>query len=285
MASNPYFWTFELITAGLFGVCAWHAAQRGPARLLQLLAGALFGVLLELATLRQLHAYRYGTFTVMVLDVPLAIGVAWGSILYSVRLAAEGTGLPEWARPPLEGLLALNLDLAMDAVAIRLGMWDWGLGPTAQYFGVPWANFWAWFWVVTSFAAGLRLALRWRHPAAPWLAPAAAVIVGLAGVLATNALITFVVPRPLYEITIALTLAAALLLVLWQRPRFGRLPREAPAFWVPFISHVYFLTAGGLAGVFSAAPVLLLVSAAMFTVALGLHRSTWRPWLAGRSTA
>ena len=45
----------------------------------------------------------------------------------------------------------------MDAVAIRLGMWDWGLGFTQQYFGVPYVNFWAWFWVVFSFSLGLRL--------------------------------------------------------------------------------------------------------------------------------
>ena len=65
------------------------------------------------------------------------------------------------ARPLLDGLLALNIDLALDAVAIRLGFWDWGQGFSFQYFGVPYANFWAWFWVVTSFSLGYRiLALR-----------------------------------------------------------------------------------------------------------------------------
>ncbi|MBL8055610.1 MAG: carotenoid biosynthesis protein, partial [Anaerolineales bacterium] len=201
------------------------------------------------------------------------------SIIYSVRLVSDGSGLPGWARPILDGLLALNIDLAMDAVAIRLGMWDWGMGLERQYFGVPWANFWAWFWVVSSFSAGLRLADRWRHPAAPWLAPGAAVVIGLVGVLATNALIVFVVPRALYETTVALTLAAALGLVAWQRPRFDRAPAEPPAVWVPLVSHLYFLAAGLLAGVFQAAPVLLAVSALMFAAALGLHPSLWRPAL------
>lgn len=281
---NPYFWTFELIVAGLFGLCARHAWLRGPAALWQLVAGALFGVLLELATLRQLNAYRYGLFTVMVLDVPLAIGVAWGAIIYSVRLLSDVTGLPGWARPLLDGLLALNIDLAMDAVAIRLGMWEWGMGLERQYFGVPWANFWAWFWVVASFSAGLRLALRWRQRAAPWLAPLAAVLIGLAGVLGTNALITFVVPRPLYEATVALTLAAALAVVAGQRPRFEAARAGPPAFWVPFVSHLYFLAAGLIAGIFQAVPFLLLVSVLMLVIALGLHRGVWRPWLARRPT-
>lgn len=273
---SPYFWTFELIIAGLALLCLQHAWRRGPAVAARLIAGMLFGVLLELATIRQLNAYRYGLFTVMVLEVPLAIGVAWGVIIYSAQLTSDAAGLPEWVRPVLDGLLALNIDLAMDAVAIRLGMWDWGFGWERQYFGVPWANFWAWFWVVASFSAGLRAALRWRHAAAPWLAPLAAVLVGLAGVLTTNALITFWVPRPWYEATIALTLAAALLLVAWHRPRFERRAAAPPAVWVPLISHVYFLAAGLISGVLIATPFLLLVSGVMLAIALGLHQSAWR---------
>ena len=280
---NPYFWTFVIIVAGLFLLCARHAWRRGPAGVWQLAAGAAFGVLLELATIRQLNAYRYGAFTVMVLDVPLAIGVAWGSIIYSVRLISDASGLPGWARPILDGLLALNIDLAMDAVAIRLGMWDWGMGLESQYFGVPWANFWAWFWVVCSFSDGMRLKKMWRQSAAAWLAPLGAVAVGLAGVLGTNALITFVVPRPLYEATVALTLGGALALVAWQRPRFGPLPADPPAFWVPFVSHLYFLAAGWLAGVFQTTPFLLLISLLMFGLALGLHGPARRSWFARRA--
>ncbi len=271
---NPYFLIFELIVAGQFLLCAWHAARRGPAVVWRLLAGVLFGVLLELATIRQLNAYRYGVFTAMVLDVPLAIGVAWGCIIYSAQLFSDATNLPGWARPVLDGLLGLNIDLAMDAVAIRLGMWDWGMGLERQYFGVPWANFWAWFWVVTSFSAGLRLALRWRHPAAAWLAPLAAVVVGLAGVLGTNALIVFVVPRPFYEAAIAATLGLALVMVLRRRPRRAAAV-DAPAAGVPLLSHVYFLAAGLASGAVFNPPILLAVSVLMFGVAAWLHRPAW----------
>jgi hypothetical protein len=93
--------------------------------LLRLLAGIFFGVLLELATIRQLHAYEYGHFMIMVLDVPLCIGVAWSCILYSVIEFSDAGSLPYWSPPILDGLLALNIDLALDAIAIRLGFWDW----------------------------------------------------------------------------------------------------------------------------------------------------------------
>lgn len=82
-------------------------------------------------------------------DNLLAVGVGWGGIIYSVRLFSDATRLPPFLRPVMDELVALDIDLAMNAVAIRIGMWKWGIDPTAEYFGVPCANFWAWFWVVT----------------------------------------------------------------------------------------------------------------------------------------
>ncbi len=269
---NPYLISMEIITLALFVLCLWHAWRAGPEAILRLLAGVLFGVLLELATIRQLHAYTYGTFLLMVADVPLAIGVGWGIIIYSVRLFSDASSLPEWARPILDGLLALNIDLAMDAIAIRLGMWDWGQGFKAQYFGVPYANFWAWFWVVVSFSAGLR----WLTPRVKgiwrWLSPFGAILIGMASVLGTNSLIVFVIPRQFYEPTIVLTLGGAILLILWLRPKFLVRPVDSPAFWVPFGFHAYFLTAGLLSGVILQSPMLLAVSIAMFLIALYIHK-------------
>lgn len=123
---NAYFIIFELIIYIQFGLCLFHALKHGSGKTLELFAGGAFGVLLELATIRQLNAYEYGRFLVMVLDVPLCIGLAWGAIIYPVTEFSDASNLPYWTRPILDGLLALNIDLALDAVAIRLGFWDWG---------------------------------------------------------------------------------------------------------------------------------------------------------------
>ena len=270
---SPYFIVMELIVYGLFLICLRHAWRAGPEAVLRLLAASLFGVLLELATIWQLDAYSYGTFLVMVSNVPLAVGVGWGTIIYSAKLFSDATSLPRWVRPVLDGLLALNIDLAMDAVAIRLGMWDWGMGLEGQYFGVPYANFWAWFWVVLSFSAGWRWFSQKVHGRWRWVIPLGAILVGLAGVLGTNALIVFVVPRQLYELTIAVTLAIALGLVLWRRPRFISRLDAPPAFWVPFAFHAYFLIAGLISGAILSPPFLLIVSILMFLVSLSLHRT------------
>ena len=269
---NPYFITFEIVAYSLSILCFVHAFKKGTGNALRLLVGILFGVLLELATIRQLHAYSYGTFPTMILDVPLCIGISWGSILYSAMEFSDASSLPWLARPILDGLLALNIDLAMDAIAIRLGMWDWGRGLDFQYFGVPYANFWAWFWVISSFSLGYRLLARRNDWAGIWLSPLLALVTGLVWVLATNAFIVFIVPARLRNLVIGLVIFVALGAILYLRPKFYQTPVPAPAFWVPFVSHLYFMIAGAISGVILEPPFLLFMSMLMFVTALSLHR-------------
>ena len=269
---SVYLISMEIIVLVLFILCFRHAWRTGPEDVLRLVAGILFGLLLEFATIWQLEAYSYGTFLVMLRDVPLAIGIGWGIIIYSVKLFSDATNLPETVRPLLDGLLALNIDLAMDAIAIRLGMWDWGLGLHFQYFGVPHANFWAWFWVVVSFSASMRWLTSQARGNWRWLAPFGALLLGLAGVLCANFFIVYIVPRQYYELTIGFPLVSTLLLVLLHRPKLIGHPPDPPAFWVPFGFHAYFLTAGLLSGTIIDSPLLLAVSIFMFIISLYLHR-------------
>jgi hypothetical protein len=249
---NPYFLLFEILVFLMFLGCLLHAWKIGMPKVWELIAGVLFGLLLELATIQQLQAYQYGQFSLMLGEVPIMVGVGWGVIIYSVRLFSNATGLPEWARPIMDGLLA------------------------AQYFGVPYANFWAWFWVVFSFSAGLRLLARRPGWVGRCLAPCGAMLIGILGVLITNAIITFWLPRNWYLPTIALTLIGALLLVLLLKPKLPKQALPKPAFWVPFGFHGYFLIIGLHSKTIFNPPFLLLISAAMALVALLLHRSSIR---------
>lgn len=271
---NTYFILYEISLFIQFAFCLPHAWKHGKANLLRLFAGILFGVLLELATIRQLQAYEYGQFVIMIFDVPLGIGVAWGCILYSVMEFSDASSLPYWARPVLDGLLALNIDLSLDAVAIRFGFWDWGQGLNFQYFGVPYANFWAWFWVIFFFSLGYRLFARREDWVRTWISPLAALIIGLAGVLATNALITFVVPADYRGLVVAITLSVALVYTLALRPKLSLKPVPSLTFWVPFVTHIYVLIAGLIAGVILDPPFLLAIGVVMIAVAFYLHRPT-----------
>jgi len=273
---NIYFIIFEINIYIQFVLCLHHAWKHGKAKLLMLFAGILFGVLLELATIRQLHTYEYGRFLIMVLDVPFCIGMAWSCILYSVMEFSNASSLPYWTRPILDGLLALNIDLALDAAAIRFGFWDWGDGLKNQYFGVPYANFWAWFWVIFFFSLGYRIFARRQDWIGTWVSPVFGLIIGLAGVLGTNALIVFVIPKEYRPVVIAITLIIALMIILALRPKFYLIQVPSLVFWVPFLTHAYVLVAGLISGVVFDPPFLLWVGLIMMMVSLYLHRPTIR---------
>jgi len=268
---NIYFILFEVTIYIQFALCLRHALKHGAADLLKLGFGILFGVMLELATIRQLNAYEYGRFLLMVWDVPLCIGVAWSCIIYSAMEFSNASSLPYWLRPVLDGLLALNIDLALDAVAIRFGFWDWGQGLKAQYFGVPYANFWAWFWVVFSFSLGYRILAQNTGWTGKWLSAPLAFAVGLVGVLGTNAFITFVVPTSIRAGLIAVTLITALGLVIYYRLHFYQSTVDPVAFWVPFLTHAYILIAGIVSGVIFDPIFLLIVGLLMLVIAFYLH--------------
>ena len=271
---NTYFILFEFIIYIQFALCLRHAMKRGFANLLKLFMGAAFGVILEIATIRQLNAYQYGQFLVMVLDVPLCIGMAWSCIIYSAMEFSDGSSLPYWTRPILDGLLALNVDLALDTIAIRFGFWDWGQGLKFQYFGVPYANFWAWFWVVASFSLGYRLLAFRKDWIGVWFPAFLGITIGLAVVMLTNALITFVIPLDYHELTIAPVLVSGLFIVAASRPRFYQTPVDPIAFWIPFLSHMYLLITGLVSGVIFNPPILFLISIIMMGIAVYLHWPT-----------
>lgn len=269
---DAYLITFELLLYALLFACMHHAANKGLHVLWRLIAGVLFGVLLEWATIQQLHAYEYGRFLIIFDDVPLAIGVGWGIIIYSAQLVSDATSLPIWVRPILDGLLALNIDLAMDAIAIRLGMWHWGIDINAQYFGVPYANFWAWFWVVFSFSLGVRLLSYRGDWIGRWLAPINGIVVGVVVGLSTNFLITAVIPNTLYISAIVSVIGTAFVFILLLRPSIERTMMPHVAVWVPLGFHLYFLVAGSVSRIFMHKPVLLAVSILMLVIALYIHR-------------
>jgi hypothetical protein len=267
---NLYIYTFELLVFVIFCLCLYHAWKTGGPAVWQLLAGCGFGLLLELATIRQFHAYSYGVFPIMVFDVPLVIGLAWGCMIYTSRIYSNATTLPEWARPLLDALLVLNIDLSMDAIAIRLGLWNWGQSLQVEFFGVPYANFLGWFWVVFCFSAGLRLFVNRRGWVGRWLAPLIALGIGFLGLLFTNILTTLWITRSSNEITAAGVILAAMGVVLGLRPRFNSRPAPLTG-WVPFLVHVYFLAVGLISGVLLDIPALLGVSLLMFFLSVFIH--------------
>lgn len=264
---------FEALMAGLLFLCLRHAWRIGTPAVCKLAAGVIFGIILEWATIEQLDAYQYGIqYLVMVDTVPIAIGVGWGVILYSSMLLTDHTNLNPWLRPVADALLALNIDLAMDAIAIRAGMWDWGKGLEHDYFGVPFENFWAWFWVICCFSLSYRVCYRLTIKYHVLLAPIGAIVFGVLGVLLTNRIIVSYVPEAYTLAVIVSVLLAALALILYHRPRLISSNIDPLVAWVPLSFHLAFLLLGMITGVIFAQMTLAMVSLAMALVALYIHR-------------
>ena len=95
-------------------------------------------------------SYIYGDFLLTVMGAPVSIALGWGVIIYTSMVTAERLGVARKIRPYLVALLALNIDLSMDIIAIREGFWSWSLN--GYWYGVPAGNLVGWFIVAFSFS-------------------------------------------------------------------------------------------------------------------------------------
>ncbi len=276
------FTLFELISYVLFALTLVHAARRGRQAVAYVLGGTLFGLTLEYANVASNIGYTYGRFLVMLGPIPVCIGVGWGMITYAARLVSDASGLPGWSRPALDALLALNIDLSMDAVAYRLGMWDWGwpsqaVGRHSQWFGVPFANFYGWLLVVALYSTFARLVER-PQPADPRRRAAWQLIAPLLAVFVSEAVLypLLIVPRRLGWPFLLLWLGVLLLLggvfaFGWTRRRPPASYPGYPAWLVPTFFHLYFLTWLILSAYYRDTPLLLLLSLLNAAAGLAIH--------------
>ncbi len=283
--SQVAFDAFELLTILLFAACLWHAARRDVFHVVELLAGLVYGVFLEWMTLRQLEAYTYGQFRIMFDGAPLAIGLGWAVIIYTAMRFSRQLNLPIFTRPLLNGLLALNLDVAMDVIAIRLGFWTWGTGSLDfEWFGVPWGNFWAWFIVVSSFSGFLEMFTLYgwqRTPLKRWLYVPLSLVLSVVVLAVTNYLFaTLLWPNNFGFTGMLVLIGGALLLVLMARPRLRRPAALDPVvFAVPLAFHIFFTVAGFAYGFYARQPILAVIGILMAALGIALH--LW-PWWAGK---
>ncbi len=144
--------------------------------------------------------------------IPIGVLALEGLVFFSILRTTDLLAVNRWSKPFLDGLIAINLDAILDPVASAsrwcgpgldrsvdgLGLWTWFTGPqdVGYWFGVPLANYTAWFGSVVAFTIAVRTVARFlgaarRHV----LLEALAAIVALVGLILLSALI--VVPSDL----------------------------------------------------------------------------------------
>jgi len=167
------FWTnfFEFSLALLFCYGAFLIIrQRSFRDLSTLLAGFIFGIILEYLNIYLTGSYEYSQHFVLQIgsspnNVPICIALAWGMLLLSADQLFHSLALPIWLRAMVEAVFVVNVDLFLDVLAVRLegGFWIWHNAPltytiTAHHlFGISWGNFFGWWAVIFSISLFFHL--------------------------------------------------------------------------------------------------------------------------------
>jgi hypothetical protein len=157
-----------LIAPAAFVLAFLHArAALGTRRAAgELLALAAYGFALERLSMSVFGSHRYGPgWTVAPLGVPVAVALVWAAVISSALALAARRGLrAASARALAAALIAVTLDLTLEPVAVRRGLWEWT--PPGPWLGVPIGNFVGWVVIVAGYGVG---ADRWagggRFPA------------------------------------------------------------------------------------------------------------------------
>jgi len=264
--TDPVFVVNAAMSLLALGACAWHAIpDRG--RLAFLATGVVYGVILEQLVIIAFEAYHYNAadFLLTLGEVPLVIGFGWAAIIYAGFEIARGFDLSARATPPFVALFALHIDLAIDAVAIRVPFWTWT--PPGVWFGVPLGNFTGWFLVAFLFSAAW-LALPDRLPR-PLLAPAVLVSAVLGLVALLELWTTFVTTTPLKALVLGSALLACLGVVFADG--VDPAPVDPRLTAVPALYHGFYLGLLFWFEMYAATPGILPVSLAMIGVSVLLH--------------
>jgi len=218
---NPVFLFLEIAATALFVGAAAAALRRGRLPFLELISAAAYGLLLEQSSQVIFETYRYSPQWTLVLGrAPLVIGLTWALLIAGAMRITDALGVRRWTAPFVDAVLVIMLDLAFDAVAIRMGMWTWvDIGPTDGWFGVQAGNFYTWLFVTLGFS----FLSRWlrdravRRQGVEWL--------------------QLLVPVPAYAILIASIIPYALISTWADAPTGG-------ALWLSFLSIGLFAAVG-----------------------------------------
>ncbi|MHA1522493.1 MAG: hypothetical protein ACTSRK_20180 [Promethearchaeota archaeon] len=153
---------FEIITTIFFIIAIIRVLKKNDYRALStMIAGAIFGVILEYLSIYFSQGYFYSQDFIFLVgkepfNVPIMIGLAWGMLLEISHEISECFNLPIFLRTIFEATFVVSLDLFSDIVAVRLdgGYWTWTDHPAVltitntDFMGIAYANFYGWFLVI-----------------------------------------------------------------------------------------------------------------------------------------
>ena len=155
---------YELLAApGAFALAAVHARRAlGPRRAaVELFALVAYGYGLERTAIVAFGSHDYGhAWRSAMGGVPVAVAVTWSAVIVAAMSLASRLARSSVGRAAAAALIGISLDLLMEPVAVRAGLWSWT--PPGPWLDVPAGNFIGWAACGLLWAATAAMALRPR---------------------------------------------------------------------------------------------------------------------------
>ena len=151
---------YELVAApAAFALAAVHARRAlgwGRAAV-ELLALVAYGYGLERTAIAVFSSHDYGHVWRSAVDgVPLAVAVTWSAVIVAAMALASRLARSPAGRAAAAALIGVSLDLLMEPVAVRAGLWSWT--PPGPWLSVPVGNFVGWVVILGTYTVGAE---RW----------------------------------------------------------------------------------------------------------------------------
>jgi uncharacterized membrane protein len=151
---------YELLAApGAFALAAVHAWRAlGPRRAaVELFALVAYGYGLERTAIVAFGSHDYGhAWRSAMGGVPVAVAVTWSAVIVAAMSLASRLARSSVGRAAAAALIGISLDLLMEPVAVRAGLWSWT--PPGPWLDVPAGNFIGWAVIMGAYTFGAE---RW----------------------------------------------------------------------------------------------------------------------------
>lgn len=257
-------WAIELVSLLLFSRALYREWRVSDRAALLLILAFIYGLVLEILNMFVFETYHYHRDFLRIFGAPVVIGLLWGLALLSSMKLTDALGVSPWAKPFSDGALCVLIDIAMDAVAIRLQYWTWTIPLHEGFFGVPSNNLFAWICVAFCFSACARILWTNGQRSFLYLAPPCAYVL-LFILFIANGLFEYLVNLQTEEqkfmVFWSLWLVCFLIMLRFRKP--PEIPRRAASRTYAItrlIIHMYFLVAYFLLGLFETIPLLLVIA-------------------------
>jgi hypothetical protein len=276
------FWAFELFIVGLWMIVGWHSLRIPLYYRVEFVVGGLYALLFEELNIRIFKTYHYGEGYALVFGhVPVVIVLAWAVILSTSMQLSDGCKLSDVAKACCDGLLAVLLDLSLDAIAIRRGYWQWTMPLNAGWFGVPASNLYAWMFAVFFFSLMCRFvrrlyAKRRAFVALNLLVPPVVYLSLLISLVVVGTLNTRLqLDASARLLSVAGVMGLLLLGLPRGRARCGtsQMPVSPLIMRVRFAIHGFFIFEFIVSGLFLKTPLLVVVALGVVLVEIAVHRT------------